>query len=283
MRIHLMRRLSRALLGGLLALAAASTGADEAPPTLESSAIWDKLRATLFAERPINTDAAPVLALDAPVRADDAAIVPISIRTPGPRSDRRFVRKIYLVIDGNPSPVAAIFTFAPDSGRADLETRVRIEQYTPIRAIAEMDDGELFMVARFIKASGGCSAPAGKDAAAALANVGKMRLRLDQGATLGEPNLVQLMISHPNTSGLAMDQLTRLYAPPYFVRRVEVSYGGQPVMSADVDFSISENPNFRFYFVPRAAGELSARVVDTKDTVYSARLAVDPAGPGGAR
>lgn len=277
MRIHPMR--FGALLGGLLALAAATAGAAEAPPTLESSAIWDRLRGTLFADRAIRTDAGPVLSIDAPVRADDAAIVPVSIRTPGPRSDRRFVRKLYLVIDGNPSPVAAIFTFAADGGRADIETRVRIEQYSPIRAIAEMDDGELFMAARFIKASGGCSAPAGKDQEAALANVGKMRLRLDREVKLGEPNLVQLMVSHPNTSGLAMDQLTRLYAPPYFVRRVEVSYGGQPVMSADVDFSISENPNFRFYFVPRAAGELSARVVDTRDIAYTARLAVTPAVP----
>ncbi len=58
------------------------------------------------------------------------------------------------------------------------------------------------------------------------------------------------MISHPNDSGLAMDQVTRAYANPHFVRQVSVRYAGKPVMDADVDFSISENPNFRFYFMP---------------------------------
>lgn len=32
------------------------------------------------------------------------------------------------------------------------------------------------------------------------------------------------LVSHPSDSGLAMDQLTRTFAPLHFVRRVEVSY-----------------------------------------------------------
>lgn len=271
-----MKSLSRSILGCLLLAVALAVGAAETQPTLESSEIWEKVRTSLFATRPIDTNADSVIRLEAPRRAEDAAIVPISIKTFGPHIAGKFIQKIYLVIDGNPSPIAAVFTFTPDSGRADIETRVRVEQYTPIRAIAEMNDGELFMAARFIKASGGCSAPAGKDLAAALANVGKMRLRLDHDVKLGEPNLVQLMISHPNISGLAMDQLSRLYTPAYFVRRVDVSYAGNPVLSADVDFSISENPNFRFYFVPRGEGELLAQAVDTRDLSFSTRLAVKP-------
>jgi sulfur-oxidizing protein SoxY len=77
------------------------------------------------------------------------------------------------------------------------------------------------------------------------------------------------MVSHPNVSGLAMDQVTRLYAPPQFVRKIDVSYAGKPLMSAEVDFTISEDPNFRFYFVPRAGGELKAEVVDSKDLKFS--------------
>jgi len=49
------------------------------------------------------------------------------------------------VIDKNPSPLGAVFTLTPDSGRADIETRIRIEDYTWVRAIAEMQDGKLYM------------------------------------------------------------------------------------------------------------------------------------------
>ena len=85
------------------------------------------------------------------------------------------------------------------------------------------------------------------------------------------------MISHPNNSGLAMDQVTRTYATPHFVRRVEVRYDGKLVMSADIDFSISENPNFRFYFVPEGEGELDARVVDNQDLEFTAHVKLDSA------
>jgi sulfur-oxidizing protein SoxY len=88
------------------------------------------------------------------------------------------------------------------------------------------------------------------------------------------------MISHPNDSGLAMDQVTRTYATPHFVRRVEVRYGGKLIMNADVDFSISENPNFRFYFVPEGEGELDAKVVDNQDLEFTAHVKINSARRG---
>jgi sulfur-oxidizing protein SoxY len=125
-----------------------------------------------------------------------------------------------------------------------------------------------------VKASGGCSAPPGSDAAAALATMGKMQLRVDGDLQGREPVLAQLAISHPNHSGLAMDQFTRQFTPSDFVRKVEVTYKGQPVFSADVDFSISENPNFRFWFAPQGAGDLRAVVVDSRDRRFDSVQAV---------
>jgi sulfur-oxidizing protein SoxY len=268
-----------AAFAALLLAAAPSTGvaADLEP---EDNGVWQRVRQSLFQARPIEANATGVLRLDAPVRAEDAAIVPISIHALVEQSATRSIDKIYLVIDHNPSPVAAVFRFTERSGRADIETRVRIEEYTHLRAIAEMSDGSLHMVTRWVKASGGCSAPAGKDAVAALANVGRMKMRVEEPVASGRPVQAQLMISHPNSSGLAMDQVTRLYQPPYFVRRVSVSYAGRPVMEADVDFSISENPNFRFFFVPEGQGELKAEVVDSRDLTFTDRIAVRPATGG---
>ncbi|MET0441728.1 MAG: thiosulfate oxidation carrier complex protein SoxZ, partial [Casimicrobiaceae bacterium] len=54
------------------------------------------------------------------------------------------------------------------------------------------------------------------------------------------------------------------------------------VMNADVDFSISENPNFRFYFVPTGEGELEARVVDNQDLEFTAHTKLDSARTIGA-
>jgi sulfur-oxidizing protein SoxY len=153
---------------------------------------------------------------------------------------------------------------------------VRIDEYTFVRAIAETSDGRLLMRTRFVKASGGCSAPPGKDPQAALATLGRMRLRVDGDVVLGKPTLAQLMISHPNDSGMVMDQLTRQYTPRRFVRTVNVAYAGEPVLSADLDFAISENPNLRFYFVPRGPGKLSVEVVDSAQAAWKSSLDVMP-------
>ena len=234
------------------------------------TAIWRKLKSSLFENRPMSGDA---LELVAPTRAEDGAVVPIAIRARFPQSSKRYVKRLYLIVDNNPSPLAATIHLTPASGRADIETRIRVEQYSYVRAVAELSDGTLAAQARFVKASGGCSAPAGGDAAAA-ARVGRMRLAVDAAGAYNEPTAAQLVVSHPNHSGLAMDQLTRLYTPAYFVRSVRVTYAGKPVFAAEVDFSISENPYFRFYFVPYAPGDLKAEVLDTKELKFESAVAV---------
>ena len=257
------------LLFGLGASAWAQVKTGENP---EASLIWQKVRASLFQSRPITLATDDVISLEAPTRADDAAVVPIAIRTRLPQAGGQRIDKVYLIIDNNPSPISAIFQFTPLSGRADIETRVRIDEYTHVRAIAETSDGQIFMTTRFLKAAGGCSAPPGKDAQAALASLGRMKFRVEGDPRGNQPVLAQLMISHPNDSGLAMNQVSRLFTPPHFVRQVRITYGGQLVMSADVDFSISENPNFRFYFLPQGGGELKAEVVDSNDLRFETSL-----------
>ncbi len=250
--------LALALMGG-----AAWTADDADHPDTD---IWRKVRADVFGERPIARDAAGRIRLELPARAADAAVVPVFIRvTPRPGEARPM--KIHLFIDRNPSPIAGIFEFGAASASTELETRVRIEEYTWVRVVAENADGSLLETERFIKAAGGCSAPAGKSLAERLAGKGQMKWRIDPPADAASPVSVLLMIRHPNNSGLAMDQLTHLYDPAYYVRSVRVTRAGKLVFSADVDFSISENPAFRFSVRP-GDGELRATVVDSNEQTY---------------
>jgi len=249
---------------------AASAASQQPTDDPQVSPVWQKVQASLFEGRTVQPAPAGLLTLDVPARATDAALVPIALRTQLPPGSARHVTRLYLLIDANPSPISAIFQFSPRSGRAEIETRVRVDDYSFVRAIAETSDGQLYGVVRFVKAAGGCSAPAGSDARAAAATLGQMGFRVDGDLHGAQPVLAQLAIKHPNHSGLAMDQATRQFTPAHYVRKVEVTYQGEPVFSADVDFSISENPNFRFYFVPRGPGELRATVIDSHDRRFAA-------------
>lgn len=259
---------------GALVVVLAVMGAVSAQPAPEKAeeGPWPSLKNHYFGDRPI-LDGKGVIALQAPRRAEDAAIVPISISDRLPAAGERRIEKIWLVIDKNPVPMSAVIEFGPAAANASLATRVRVNSYTHMRAIAETSDGKLYMAARYVKATGGCSAPASKDPELAAANLGKMRLRpLDEMASFGEPQQVQLLISHPNHTGLAMNQLTRMYTPAHFVNAIDISYAGKPVINAEMTFSLSENPSLRFQYEPEAPGELSVKVHDTKDNLFTASL-----------
>lgn len=243
----------------------------------EDETAWNtSLKQKLFNGKTIEEDN-QVVEITAPYRAEDPALVPIQVTSKFPQSAERYIKNVTLVIDNNPVPFAASFDFTPDSGRADIATRMRFNAYTYIRAIAETSDGKLHMAKAFVKASGGCSAPIGTDIEAAMARLGKMKFKFDSDkASLGQANLVQLLISHPNITGLQMDQISRMIKPAHYVDEVKVSFNGKPVLTAKTDIAISADPNFRFYFQPSQAGELKAEIQDNLGNHYSAVQAVAP-------
>ncbi|WP_374088762.1 quinoprotein dehydrogenase-associated SoxYZ-like carrier [Methylomicrobium lacus] len=204
-----------------------------------------------------------VIELEAPYRAEDPALVPLKIVSKIPQTQDAYIKKILVLVDKNPFPFVGEFVLTPDSGKADLAMRIRVNTYSYIRAIAELNDGSLVMTKKFVKASGGCSAPIGADLDASLKRLGKMKFRLDEGVKTAEPNLVQLMISHPNITGMQMDQMTRFVKKSHFIEQLKVTFNGKPVLTAKTDIAISSDPNFRFYFVPSSAGVLKAEISDT--------------------
>jgi sulfur-oxidizing protein SoxY len=205
-----------------------------------------------------------VIELDAPVRAEDPALVPLKINSKIKQTNDSYIKKILVLVDKNPFPFVGEFEFSPHSGKADLAMRIRVNTYSYIRAIAEMNDGKLYMTKKFVKASGGCSAPVGADLDAAMQRLGKMKFRLDDGIKTKEPTLVQLLISHPNLSGMQMDQVTRFIKKSHFVEQMKVSFNDKPILTAKTDIAISSDPNFRFFFVPEEAGTLKAEISDTQ-------------------
>jgi sulfur-oxidizing protein SoxY len=244
-------------------------GAQAEPTEAQRAARWADLRHAIFGDRAVE-DAGDLVAIDAPSRAEDAAIVPVAIRVAEPLATA--VRGLYLVIDNNPSPLAAHFVLGPAAEPSEIATRVRIDDYTYVHAIAETDDGRLYAAARFIKAAGGCSAPAGKDQALAIERLGKMKISFAERAKPDDPIKVKLLISHPNNSGLQIDQLTRNYIPADFMQTLEVTYNGQSVFRLESDISISEDPAFNFSIrpaAPKGSGSIKADILDSNQRHFT--------------
>jgi sulfur-oxidizing protein SoxY len=264
---------------GAIAVIAVSAVAGRFGLAAETSADpWPALVQDVFKGRPVE-DGTGLLVLDAPARAEEAAIVPVTVRATLPAGEARRVKAITLVIDQNPAPVAATFELGPHAGTSSISTRVRIDSYTNVHAVAELSDGKLYAVAAYVKASGGCSAPALKHADEAKASLGQMKFRqfVNTGeAPAGRMREAQIMLRHPNNSGLQMDQVTRLYVPAFFVRELRVWQGDDLVLFMDGGISISEDPNIRFNYVPNGAKTFRAEAIDTENHVFTGTWPVDP-------
>ncbi|TQV83098.1 quinoprotein dehydrogenase-associated SoxYZ-like carrier [Denitrobaculum tricleocarpae] len=247
-----------------------------ARPVFAAEDTWPDLKEEVFGDQPI-LDGTDWVQLEAPYRAHDAAVVPIDISALRPQEKDRFIKTITLVIDENPAPVAAVFHLGKSIGLASLSTRVRVNAYSHVRAIAEANDGQLYMVSRFVKASGGCSAPATKDPDEALASMGKMKLRqfsAPASATAAKPAIselreAQIMIRHPNHSGLQMDQLTRYFVPAHYVSDIEVRQGDEVILAVEGAISLSEDPSIRFHYLPNGSSQINVVIEDTEDQIFT--------------
>lgn len=252
-------------------LVLAATLAFAAPSIAETAdnEIWKGLQKDVFDSREIS-DGTGMITMEAPIRAEDAATVPITIRMPAAFAGN--VKALTLVVDKNPSPVVATFSYGSAAGKGDrmLATRIRMDQYSDVRAIAETMDGKLYMISKYVKASGGCSAPASKDAEEAAKSLGKMQIKTAIAKSSdGLSQEGQIMIKHPNVTGMQMDQLTGLYAPARFVSKIEVKTGANLVFSMTGGISISEDPNMRFTYEGNPADPMQVKAEDSDGTQFA--------------
>ncbi len=229
---------------------------------------WENVKAAIFKQASIQEDDYSIQ-LEAPKRAYDAAIVPIKVNVS--LENEEYVEKLYIVVDNNPAPLAATFKFRTRQSKMEIQTRIRINEYTNVRAIAQTSSGDYLMSKAFVKASGGCSAPMLSDQEAALARAGKMKFKIGESSEqLPHSSIGQILISHPNNSGMQFDQISRNYIPAYFVNQVSVRLDDKELFLLETNFSLSENPSIHFSFdlEQKPDSVISVKAIDSNNSSY---------------
>lgn len=275
MRVHQTKSMLASLIAALallIPIAPANAGDDN----------WTGIRKEFFAERPISEETGPIT-IEAPDKAEDSAVVPVTVLISPVIADK--VTSLHLFIDNNPMPLIGHFTFgsAASSNGRTISTRVRFDSFSYIRGVIETADGKLYMATKFVQAAGGCSAPAFKDFTEAMARTGEMHLKKmekpQRFASQRQSALLtreaQVMLRHPNYSGMQMDQTTGQYIPARYVREIEVKRGDELIMKIEAGISLSTNPNFRFTYATMGDEELVATAKDSDGQVFNATAPAD--------
>ena len=104
--------------------------------------------------------------------------------------------------------------------------------------------------------------------------LGQMKFRAFRADAGGLPE-GQIMVRHPQNSGLQMDQLTRLYIPPFFVDKLKIFQGDDLIMTMDGGIAIAEDPNLRFNYKPNCAAGFRVEAVDTSKHIFRDEWTID--------
>ncbi len=243
------------ILNTLVLLVSLSVGIVNAADSLR----WQTLREQFFKNAKIVDDAR--VQVIGPTSAEDSMNVPISVRMDGLGE----VEEVHVLVDYN--PIIKAIEFFPIKAAPALTFRLKLQQSSPVRALARTKDGVWHHGMTVIEAAGGgCTAPstgsAAPDWTAALNKVASKQFARD-GLTR-----IRLQIQHPMDTGLAPG------VPAFFIEKLAVVDGqNQELMRLHVFEPISENPIFSID-VPStiAAGELSLRGVDNQGNRVRARL-----------
>jgi len=126
----------RALLSLPLALALAPLKANATPDSMA------KAMAQAYGKRRLNDGR---VTLKVPALAENGHSVALRVSVDSPMLADDYVRRIDLFSEKNPLPVVAAFEFSPLSGRAEVNTRIRLADSQTIIAVAEFSDGSLWM------------------------------------------------------------------------------------------------------------------------------------------
>jgi sulfur-oxidizing protein SoxY len=241
-----------------------------APAAHAAEDVWPTLKQETFGNRPIQAEDGKVV-LQVPDKIEDPALVPLTVRVPPEVKGK--LKSLTLFIDNNPDPKVATLIFGPAAGRGgerSFSTRVRVDNFSHVRAVLETEDGTLHMATKFLAAAGGCAAMQAKDPDTENVDLGKMIVRTFPPALSSDPIWSgQVMIKHPNSNGMQLDINTAKFIPARYVKDVTVKRDGELVFQLEGTFSISTNPNFRFTFGKGEENNLDVVIVDTDGGVFT--------------
>ena len=233
------------------------------------SGAWQNMRGNLYGTREISEMGDELMSIEAPASTPDPAATPVVVRFGKELAGK--VRQVRVIIDNNPSPLAATMDLKSGLPVDEIDLRVRIDRFTSVRAIAETQDGHLQMRSAWVNASGGCSAP---PSAAQGGTLGQIRFRPS-----ADDKALQISIRHPNNSGFQIDPRSGDPIPPHFISRIRLIAAGQTVLDADTGISLSENPTLRI----ATSGPLPAALtVEATDIPSQALFSATWNGPGTA-
>ena len=213
---------------------------------------WPDLRREVVRDAPTVFDAR--VQVRAPAFAEDPMNVPVSVSVNGLEG----VEEIIVLVDRN--PIRKVLAYFPVAALPSVSFRFKLEQASPVRALARTRDGVWHVGGTLVdSAGGGCTvAGATRKDGSWDRTLGQVSARVFDNATpvpgfaLTGAARLRLRVMHPMDTGLVGG------IPAFYVNHLSVrDASGAELLRLDTFEPVSENPVFSFDFAGRQAGALT--------------------------
>lgn len=190
------------------------------------------------------------LMIDAPQKAENGAVVQVSVQSPGFAGS---VETLDLIADANPTPLVARFHLN-DAVYPKLVTRIKLAQSGDVVVLTTDRQGQHTQQHRHIVVlEDGCASNEREEPFAS-----SMKLRAKPIAAQGQdPALVELkiIILHPMRTGRGKDD-TGQKLPAHFMQTMQIKRNGSDMIEAHTGTAIARNPYFTFYLTQTQLGDV---------------------------
>jgi len=199
-----------------------------------------------------------------PAFAEDPMNVPITVAT-----DLPGVQRLIVLVDRN--PIRKVLELQPLAAQPGVSFRFKLEQASPVRALALTADGVWHVGGALVdSAGGGCTVPGGSRADGSWTQtLGQVSGRVFASGLPGADSAARLRvrIMHPMDTGLVGG------IPAFYLSKLSVRDGaGRELLRIQTFEPISENPVFSFDFAKPPPGPLRIVGVDNNGNRIDSRV-----------
>lgn len=199
---------------------------------------WPGVRQEFLGNAPFQFD--PQVVVRGPKFADDALAVPMQVDATAYNGR---VQRLLVVVDRN--PIRQVLEFQPHRMQARLAFRFKLQQGSPVRALALLDDGVWRVGSTFVEASGGgCTVPGGSRADGSWSRtLGQVQAQVVKDFLGTGHGRLRLRVMHPMDTGLVAG------IPAYHLEQLQaLGADGQLWWQLQLFEPVSENPLLTFDF-----------------------------------
>lgn len=204
--------------------------------------------------------------LDLPDHSEIGTSVPVTVRVESPMTPDNYARAVHLFADANPRPKLLSAFFTPESGVAEVSTRIRLDGAQTVTAVAEMSDGSFWRADKHLTiAFGAChslNVSGGRQKF-----VPTSRISVPPKAAMGEIMPVRTLITHPMETGFRLDAFNQ-WVPEHTINRLDCFFNDVEVFHALLFPAISANPYLAFWALAQGSGTFSFRWRDSTGPIY---------------